>query len=97
MVNEIFVLSLSGNQQTNKMNWIYNSKPDTARDVLVAFKMEGTNEVHYNVAQMDYFMKGWLLPESWEVIAWADFPRLRKDNCGQTLMHNYLSIQGLES
>lgn len=82
------------------MNWIYKGKPDTTRDVMVAFRateLLETDNMQYTVARLNYDKKGgWLLPDDYEVIAWADFPRVNKDANGNALSHHWLSIEGLK-
>jgi hypothetical protein len=81
------------------MNWIYNGKPDTTREVMVAFRAPNlldTSNMHYTVAKLVRENGDWLLPDQYEVIAWADFPRVNKDADGNALSHHWLGIEGLK-
>ena len=80
------------------MTWNYESKPTTAREVLVAFRAPdiiGNTHVHYTTSKLSYDLNSWLLPNNYEIIGWADFPRLDTDKDGNRLSHHYLSVQGL--
>lgn len=72
--------------------------PNTNRQVLVAFRAEellATENVQYTTASLDG--KGrFLLPDSYEVIAWMDFPRCTKDADGNALTHHWLNVEGLK-
>ena len=80
------------------MNWIYNAIPNTDREVLVAFRAPETLEtenVQYTLTSRDG--KGnFLVPDSWKVIAWMDFPRCTKDADGKSLTHHWLNVEGLK-
>jgi len=81
------------------MNWIYKGKPDTPREVLVAFRapeLLETSNMQYTVAKLVRENGDWLLPEQYEVIAWMDFERVNKDANGNALSHHWLSIEGLK-
>lgn len=81
------------------MNWIYKGKPDTTREVMVAFrapKLLDTDNMQYTVASLTKHNGGWLLPDHYEVIAWADFERVNKDADGNSLTHHWLTVEGLE-
>lgn len=84
------------------MNWIYNSMPDTTREVLVALLMaaesDPTQNVRYIISSTSEHAKnGWSsIPDHWKVLAWADFPRLKKDADGKTMTHHWITIEGLK-
>jgi hypothetical protein len=84
------------------MNWIYNSMPDTTREVMVAFLMTPESDkeqnVHYLFTSTSRHAKnGWsAIPDEWTVLAWADFPRLKNDAAGKTITHHWITIEGLK-
>ena len=81
------------------MNWIYNGLPNTGRQVIVAFRapeLLGHWNVNYTLTSTSRHTNGFIVPDSYEVIAWADFPRLKKDAEGNTLLHNWLTVEGLK-
>ena len=82
------------------MNWIYKGKPDTTREVIVAFrapKLLDTDNMQYTVASVNHRRPDeWGLPGAYEVVAWADFPRLHKDAEGNALTHHWLTVEGLQ-
>lgn len=79
------------------MNWIYNTLPDTARDVLACCKTnDNGNRVFYERTALNNDGTALMIPESWELIAWADFPRCRFDKDGNALLHWVHSVEGLK-
>jgi len=81
------------------MNWIYNSIPNTNREVLVAFRateLLNSDNVRYTLSTLDSSGKRFLLPDSYEIIGWADFTRCTKDASGNALTHHYLNVEGLK-
>ena len=85
------------NKQTDVMNWIYNGLPNTDREVLVAFLTPDRENVGYTVTRRAIFKKDeWSVPDTWTVLAWADFPRLNKDSEGNALAHHWLDVEGLK-
>jgi len=79
------------------MNWIYNGMPDTDREVIIAFLTPDREYVGYNVARRAMFKKDkWGVPDTWTVLAWADFPRLNKDADGNAVTHHWLDVEGLK-
>lgn len=80
------------------MNWIYNAMPNTSRQVIVAFRAPDdleTENVQYVLTSTDGKGK-FLVPDSWKVIAWSDFPRCTKDTDGNALTHHWLNVEGLK-
>jgi hypothetical protein len=80
------------------MNWIYNGLPDTGRYVMVAFRapeLLGHSNVNYTLTTLSLY-GGFIVPDQYEVIAWADFPRVNKDADGNALSHHWLSVKGLK-
>lgn len=72
--------------------------PNTNRQVLVAFRAPDaleTENVQYTISSTNG-KKSFLIPDSWEVIAWADFPRCTKDKDGNSLTHHWLNVEGLK-
>ena len=81
------------------MNWIYNGLPETHREVMIAFRAPSLlkhNNVKYTIASLDIRKSGFVIPDSYELIAWADFPRCNKDEQGQALTHHWLNVEGLK-
>lgn len=81
------------------MNWIYNGLPDTDREVFIAYRAQdisGVN-INYMTCRLSYVDKGsWMLPDKYEVLAWADYPRLSKDADGNAVTHHWLDVEGLK-
>ena len=81
------------------MNWIYNGLPDTDREVLIAYRapeVSGQN-INYMTCRRSYHNKeSWLVPNHYDVLAWADYPRLRKDGDGKAVSHHWLDVEGLK-
>lgn len=84
------------------MNWIYNSFPNTTREVLVAVLMSPESDPEQNVRYVitstsEHALNGWSsIPDHWKVFAWADFPRLKNDAAGKTLTHHWITVEGLK-
>jgi hypothetical protein len=81
------------------MNWIYNGLPDTGRLVIVASrapKLLGHDNVIYTLTSMSRHSGNLILPDSYELIAWADFPRCMKDANGIGQPHHWMDIEGLK-
>jgi len=81
------------------MNWIYNGLPDTGRQVMVAFRapeLLGHSNVNYTLTTISRHTNGFIVPDCYEVIAWADFERVNKDADGNALTHHWMGIEGLK-
>lgn len=82
------------------MKWIYNSKPNTGREVLVAFRTmnvyfpEWEKHVKYTTSSYDP-VHGWSIPDHWELLAWSDFDRLKVDPQGKPTEHHRMDVEGL--
>lgn len=79
------------------MNWIYNTLPDTPRDVLACIRTKDDGgRVFYERTNLNLDRTALLLPDDWELIAWADFPRCRFDKDGKPLAHWAITVEGLK-
>jgi hypothetical protein len=80
------------------MNWIYEGLPTTGRQVIVAFRapeLLGHSNINYTLTSTSRHTNGFIVPDSYEVIAWADFDRCNNDEDGNVLPHNWLNVEGL--
>lgn len=82
------------------MKWNYNTKPNTGREVLVAYRRPDgivpnwDEHVHYTIANYEPGF-GWTVPDNWEFLAWSDFDRLKVDQEGNATEHHRFDIAGL--
>lgn len=80
------------------MEWNYGTLPSTGRDVLVAFiadDVTGDKSVRYKISCKSYGKEEWLLPNTYQVVAWCDFDRCTQDGNGRTTMHSWVTTEGL--